>query len=119
MKTHASAGYEILKDSDSALIQLGAEIALSHHEQYDGSGYPGGLAAEAIPLSGRMCAIADVFDALLSEHPYKPAWPLSVVIETLKRGRSAHFDPRSVDAFLDHVSDLQKIRIEFTDATAA
>jgi putative two-component system response regulator len=119
MKSHARAGYDILKDSDSPLIQLGAEIALAHHEKWDGSGYPGGLIGEAIPLSGRICAISDVFDALLSVRPYKPAWRLPEVIEQLRRGRGAHFDPVLVDAFLDIMFEVQEIRRQFHDEEAA
>jgi putative two-component system response regulator len=119
MKTHAQAGYEILKDSDSQLVRLGAEIALTHHEMYDGSGYPRGLAGELIPLPGRICAITDVFDALLSVRPYKPAWSLPDTIEALKRKRGAHFDPKLVDAFLDKMPEVQKIRMQFSDSEAA
>lgn len=119
MKSHARAGYEILKESDSPLIQLGAEIALTHHEKWDGSGYPSGLLGEAIPLSGRICAISDVFDALLSVRPYKPAWRLPDVIEALRRGRGAHFDPVLVDAFLDIMVEIQEIRRQFHDEAAA
>jgi len=119
MKSHARAGYEILKDSDSPLIQLGAEIAISHHEKWDGSGYPKGLLGEAIPLSGRICAISDVFDALLSIRPYKPAWRLPDVIEQLRRGRGGHFDPVLVDAFLDIMVEIQEVRRQFRDEAAA
>ena len=119
MMTHARAGYDILKDSDSEVLRLAAEIALTHHEKWDGSGYPQGLVGEAIPLPGRITAIADVFDALLSVRPYKPAWPLPDVIDALRRGRHAHFDPVLVDAFLDIVPDLQRVRTEFADEEAA
>ena len=118
MKTHAQAGYDILRGSSSPLIELAAEIALAHHEKYDGSGYPAGRRGDAIPLSGRICAIADVFDALLSDRPYKRAWPLPDVIANLERGRSAHFDPVLVDAFLNRLPDLQAIRHEFDDGGA-
>ena len=119
MKSHARAGHDILKDSDSPLIQLGAEIALSHHEKWDGNGYPAGLLGEAIPLSGRICAISDVFDALLSVRPYKPAWRLPEVIDQLRRGRGAHFDPVLVDAFLDIMIEIQEVRRQFQDEAAA
>jgi response regulator RpfG family c-di-GMP phosphodiesterase len=118
MKTHAQAGYDILKDTDSKLIHLGAEIALSHHEKYDGSGYPSGLSGNAIPLSGRICAIGDVFDALLSVRPYKPAWSLPDTIETLKRGKGNHFDPVLVDRFLEAMPALQAVRREFSDSAS-
>ena len=119
MKTHALKGYEILKGSDSVLVRLGAEIAAAHHEKFDGSGYPNGLAGEAIPLAGRICAVADVFDALMSVRPYKPAWSLPDTIEALKRGRGSHFDPPLVDAFLDKMPEVQKIRNLFSDTIAA
>jgi putative two-component system response regulator len=119
MQSHAQLGYEILKESDSKLIQLGAEIALSHHEKYDGNGYPNKLAGEAIPLSGRICAIGDVFDALLSVRPYKPAWSLPDTIEALRRGKGNHFDPSLVDAFLDVLPQLQEVRREFSDAESS
>ena len=119
MMSHARAGYEILKESDSPVLRLGAEIALTHHEKYDGSGYPYGLHGQAIPLSGRIVAIADVFDALVSARPFKPAWRFSEVIDALRRGRSSHFDPILVDAFLDIIPEIQHVRHEFGDAEAA
>ena len=102
MKEHASIGYEILKDSSSPVVRLGAEIALTHHERFDGKGYPRGLFGEAIPLVGRIVAVADVFDALTSERPYKPAWDIKDACDYLLRGRAHHFDARCVDIFLDH-----------------
>ncbi|MBV8601701.1 MAG: response regulator [Candidatus Eremiobacteraeota bacterium] len=119
MKGHARAGYEILKNSESPVIQMGAEIALSHHEKYDGSGYPQGLAGETIPLSGRICALTDVFDALLSDRPYKKAWPLHEVLENLRKGKGQHFDPKLVDAFVEIQPEIQKVRRMFSDAEAA
>jgi response regulator RpfG family c-di-GMP phosphodiesterase len=119
MKGHARAGYDILKDSDSPLIQLAAEIALTHHEKWDGSGYPQRLIGDAIPLSGRICAVGDVFDALLSVRPYKPAWSLPQVIEQLRRDRGTHFDPVLIDAFLDIMPWVQEVRREFSDEEAA
>ncbi|MBV8601451.1 MAG: HD domain-containing protein [Candidatus Eremiobacteraeota bacterium] len=119
MQSHARAGYDILAESDSPLMQLGAEIALAHHEKFDGTGYPQKLKGKDIPLSGRIVAIADVFDALLSNRPYKPAWRLPDVLETLKRGKGNHFDPDLVDAFLQITPELQKVREEFSDSEAA
>ena len=115
VKKHARLGYELLKQSESPLVRLAAEIALSHHERYDGTGYPQGLAGDAIPLSGRMCAIIDVFDALLSARPFRPAYSLSASIEALEEGRGAQFDPALVDAYLDLMSQLQEIRQQFSD----
>jgi putative two-component system response regulator len=119
MKSHARAGYEILKESDSPVIKMGAEIALAHHEKWDGSGYPNGLKAKDIPLTGRICALADVFDALVSTRPYKKAWPLSDVLETLKKGKGQHFDPTLVDEFLQIIPDVQKVRKALPDVEAA
>lgn len=100
MTTHPQIGYEILVGSESQLIRLGAEIALTHHEKFDGSGYPNGLAGEAIPLSGRIVAVADVFDALLHRRPYKKAWDIGEVLDLLRAEAGSHFDPRVVEAFL-------------------
>lgn len=87
MRGHARIGYELLKDSASEIMQTGALVALSHHEKFDGSGYPGGLKGENIPLFGRIVAVADVFDALTSERPYKKAWPLDDACKFLRRLR--------------------------------
>lgn len=119
MKSHARAGYEILKDSDSPVIKMGAEIALAHHEKWDGSGYPSGMKGKDIPLTGRICALADVFDALVSTRPYKKAWPLAEVLETLKKGKGQHFDPTLVDEFLQIIPDVQKVRKALPDTEAA
>jgi putative two-component system response regulator len=87
-------------------MRMAEEIARTHHERWDGSGYPEGLAREAIPLSGRICAVCDVFDALLSGRPYKEPWPLAEALAELRRERGRHFDPTVVDAFLGVVDDL-------------
>jgi len=100
MRRHAEIGYAILSGSQSPLIRLGAEIALTHHERWDGAGYPHRLAGEAIPLSGRIVAVADVFDALTSTRPYKAPWPLDRARAFLEENRGRHFDPACVDAFL-------------------
>jgi CHASE2 domain-containing sensor protein len=101
MKTHAAVGASILAGSATPLLQLGETIALTHHERWDGSGYPQGLAAEAIPLAGRICAICDVYDALRSERPYKRAWSREEALAEITRERGSHFDPHLVDAFLE------------------
>jgi response regulator RpfG family c-di-GMP phosphodiesterase len=115
MKTHASIGYEILKDSASPYMQLAATIALSHHEKFDGSGYPQGLAGDDIPLVGRIVAVADVFDALTSPRPYKTAWDTDQARRFLVEGRGAHFDPRCVDAMLACWNEVLEIRARFQD----
>lgn len=115
MRQHAEIGYDILKDSNSAVLQMAATIALSHHEKFDGSGYPRGLSGEDIPLVGRIVAVADVFDALTSERPYKPAWEMDKAIDFLREGRAAHFDPVCIDAFLADWDEVLKIRERFQD----
>jgi putative two-component system response regulator len=100
MRSHARIGYDILRKSDAPVFQLAAEIALSHHEKWDGSGYPNGLAGLNIPESGRLVAVADVFDALTMKRAYRDAWPLDRVLATLKEGSGSHFDPAMLDAFL-------------------
>lgn len=99
MNTHVEIGYNILKDSPSKYLQFGAIVALRHHEKMDGSGYPGGLRGEEIPLEARIAAIADVFDALLSPRPYKPAWTVEGALDFICANTGSHFDPECVKAF--------------------
>jgi putative two-component system response regulator len=106
MKGHTTLGYEILAGSQSEMLQVGAVIALSHHEKYDGSGYPQGLTGDNIPLFARIVAVADVFDALTSERPYKVAWEIERAMAWLHEGSGQHFDPKCVTAFF---SDWDKI----------
>ncbi len=115
MKNHARLGHELLQGSGSAVLQAGAEIALSHHEKFDGSGYPNGLKGEAIPLLGRIVAVADVFDALTSERPYKKAWELDKAAAFLREGRGGHFDPACVDAFFAAWDEVPGVRERFAD----
>jgi putative two-component system response regulator len=100
MKGHTTAGHSILAGSGVGMLDLAAEIALSHHERWDGKGYPHGLSGDAIPLAARIVAIVDVFDALSSERPYKRAWPRADVMAYLRDERGRHFDPEIADAFL-------------------
>jgi putative two-component system response regulator len=100
MEKHAERGRRILEGSTSDVVRLAAEIAESHHERWDGTGYPKGLRGEAIPLSGRIVAVADVFDALVTERPYKAAWPLERARAHMADQAGLHFDPRCIDAFL-------------------
>lgn len=106
MMRHARIGYDILSDSPSEYLQFGATIAWCHHERFDGAGYPRGLRGEAIPLEARIVAIADVFDALLSERPYKHAWPIERALEVISGESGRHFDPECVEALL---INLEKI----------
>jgi len=115
MKGHARLGYELLKDSASEIIQAGAQVAISHHEKYDGTGYPHGLKGHQIPAFGRIVAVADVFDALTSERPYKKAWQLDEACKFLEEGRGKHFDPLCVEAFLAGWEEILDIRQRFRD----
>lgn len=110
MKTHSRIGHDILARSAAPVFQLAAEIALNHHEKWDGSGYPSGLAGAAIPESARIVAIADVFDALSMRRPYKEAWPVERVIETVTSGAGAHFDPHVSEVFTSILPQLLVIK---------
>ncbi len=113
MKLHTIAGYEILKDSASAMLQLAAEIALTHHERFDGKGYPRALKGAEIPLSGQLCSIADVFDALTSERPYKEAWTIERAVEHIDAARGTQFDPELVDIFHRSFDEIAAIKRRF------
>jgi len=115
MKQHAEIGYSILKDSVSPLLRTAATVAWTHHEKFDGSGYPRGLSGQDIPLYGRIVAVADVFDALTSQRPYKPAWELDRAIALLQEGRGSHFDPACVDAFLQDMEAVLSIKNRYRD----
>lgn len=115
MKTHALIGYEILKDSQSEYLQAGAVIALTHHEKFDGSGYPYGLRGENIHLYGRIVAIADVFDALTSFRPYKKAWSFEEGMEFLKEKKGIDFDPKIVDLFEKNIDEVVEIYNSFKE----
>lgn len=115
MKEHAKIGHEILNGSSSKLMQIAAQIALSHHEKYDGTGYPQGLKGEEIPIYGRIIAVADVFDALTSSRPYKNAWSLEDAVTYLKNNSGKHFDPACVEAFLKDWDTVLAIRERFCE----
>ena len=100
MKTHASIGGRLLDGDDSPLMVMARQIALTHHEKWDGSGYPLGLSGEAIPEVGRIAALADVFDALTSSRPYKKGWTVEAAVDFIQSHRGRQFDPRLVDVFL-------------------
>ncbi len=116
MQTHAEKGWEILRGSRSSLLDIAALIARSHHEKFDGSGYPLGIKGEDIPLHGRIVAVADVFDALTTERPYKKAWEIERALDFLHAGSGNHFDPQCVDAFVACLDDALVIRASFQDA---
>jgi putative two-component system response regulator len=109
MQKHALVGYEILKDSTSKLLQLGATIALTHHEWWDGRGYPRGLKRDEIPMEGRIAAVADVFDALTSDRPYRPAFSLTQAIEIMRVHSGSHLDAELVDLLLSDLSPIVNI----------
>jgi putative two-component system response regulator len=115
MKTHAEIGYRILHGSTAAPLEMAATIAHTHHEKWDGGGYPRGLRGEDIPLCGRIAAIADVFDALTSARPYKPAWALDAALDLMRKNAGSHFDPTLVEVFLDNLDAVLEIRDRFTD----
>lgn len=110
MRQHAQIGAEIIGEHDSGLLQMARSIALTHHEKWDGSGYPNGLKGEEIPLVGRIVAIADVFDALTSVRPYKPAWPVEEAVALLRRESGRHFDPELVELFLGQMPAILEIK---------
>ena len=115
MKQHTVIGHRILADSDSELLRLAASIALTHHERFDGTGYPGGLVGEAIPVCGRIVGVADAFDALTSERPYKSEWPVGLAMEYLRQNAGSRFDPACVDVFLGTMTEIAEIRSSFPD----
>ncbi len=115
MKAHTTIGYAILQDSPSKLLQQAADIALSHHEKFDGTGYPRGIAGEAIPLVGRIVAVADVFDALTSERPYKKAWTVEDALGLIRKENGNQFDPQCVAAFEECLDEVLEIKSKHTD----
>lgn len=115
MKQHAEIGFRILAGSDSPLLNLAADIALTHHEHVDGNGYPRGLRGNEIPLEGRIAAVTDVFDALTSKRVYKEAMPVRTAVGILQEGRGKQFDRDLLDTFLDSLDDILAIRDEFGD----
>jgi putative two-component system response regulator len=119
MQRHAAVGARMLAGSRAPVMRMAEQIALTHHERWDGTGYPAGLAGESIPLAGRICAVCDVFDALRSERPYKEPWPLQDALDELARERGRHFDPEVVDAFLGMVDDLDPILLAAHETPAA
>ena len=109
MKTHSDIGAKLLSGNNSNLLRVAKSVALTHHEKWDGSGYPGGLKREEIPLAGRIVAICDVFDALTSERPYKKAWSFKRAMQELHMGRGTHFDPQLVNVFIHKLPQIKKV----------
>lgn len=115
MKKHSLIGHSILSHKRTPLLHLASQIALYHHEKYDGSGYPYGLIANDIPLSARIVAVVDVFDALLSERPYKKAFSLEKTLSILQSDSGKHFDPDVVDIFMKNIDQILVLRDKFSD----
>ena len=113
MKTHSEMGAKILEGSDAEVIQLGEVIAMTHHEKWDGTGYPKGLRGGAIPLESRIVALVDVFDALTTKRPYKDPFPIEKALGIIREGRGSHFDPDVVDAFFGIENKILEIRKRF------
>jgi putative two-component system response regulator len=115
MKLHTQIGYRILAGSESELLQIAARIALTHHEKFDGSGYPNGLVGEAIAIEGRIVAVADVFDALTTKRCYKPAFSIEKSVDIMAEGRATHFDPQLLDLFLNNLDAALEIKDRLPD----
>jgi putative two-component system response regulator len=110
IKQHALLGSQILTKSNSDIMRIGMQIALTHHEKWDGSGYPNGLAGEDISIFGRICAVADVFDALTHERPYKKAYSIEASLKIIQDGAGKHFDPELVDIFSKNIDEVLRIQ---------
>jgi putative two-component system response regulator len=110
MQSHAAIGGEIIGQHAHGMLAMAHQLAVTHHEKWDGSGYPNGLAGEQIPLVGRIVAIADVFDALTSARPYKEAWPVEQAADHLRQQRGRHFQPELVDLFLKQMPALLDVK---------
>lgn len=119
MQTHAQIGADILSGDDSELMIMAHDIALSHHEKWNGKGYPNALEGEAIPLTGRITAVADVFDALTSVRPYKKEWSIEKAVDLIKEESGQHFDPRLVELFLQELPVIIAIREKHAEPEAA
>ncbi|GLP97259.1 HD-GYP domain-containing protein [Paraferrimonas sedimenticola] len=112
MKRHTEYGAQIIGDDGTPLLKMAREIALNHHEKWDGSGYPNGISGEEIPLSARIVAIVDVYDALTSQRPYKSSWDQQQTLELIQSESGRHFDPEIVDVFLGSITEIQKVQTE-------
>jgi response regulator RpfG family c-di-GMP phosphodiesterase len=115
MKTHSELGYKILKDSNRDILKAAAIISYHHHEKWDGSGYPRGLAGENIHIFGRITAIADVFDALGSDRVYKKAWPLDEILDFFEKQKGKHFQPELIELFMSNLDKFLEIRDTYID----
>ncbi len=118
MQTHVDIGAKILSESDSEIMIMARNIALTHHEKWDGSGYPNGLSGENIPIEGRICALCDVFDALTSERPYKQAWSIEKAVAWIKEESGRHFDPELVGLFITILDQVLEYRQNHLDCNS-
>ena len=116
MKTHTNIGAKILANSKAAILQLAHQTAISHHEKWNGRGYPQGISGDKIPITGRIIGLADVFDALTSRRPYKDPYPVEVACDIIKKESGQHFDPELVDVFLKNIDEFVKIKKEVGSA---
>ena len=116
MQSHVTIGAEIIGEHEGGMLALAAQIALTHHEKYDGSGYPHGLRGTGIPLVGRIVAIADVFDALTSKRPYKKAWTEQEALDFLREQKGRHFDPALVDLFIEQMPAVRAVQQRWAEA---
>jgi two-component system response regulator RpfG len=119
MKTHTIIGHEILKDSPSKFLKMGAVIALGHHEKFDGTGYPYGKKGDEIPIEARIVAIADVYDALVSERPYKNAWPIEAALDFMENQCGKHLDPECFESFKNNLDTILRIQDMLPDSPNA
>ncbi len=117
MQTHTEIGEKNLRDSTSKLLENGRLIAQTHHERWDGAGYPQGLKGEEIPLFGRVVCLVDVFDALISKRPYKEGLPLEKVLEIIKQGKGTHFDPELTEIFIESIDEILEIQKQYSETT--
>ena len=112
MKTHTTIGAKLLGRSKAEILRVGEQIALYHHERWDGKGYPHGLSGEDIPIVGRIVCITDVFDALISKRPYKDPYPVEVALDIIKQESGRHFDPTMVAILLDNIDEILRIKAD-------
>ena len=115
MRQHPKFGYDIIGEHSSELLQMARQVAYTHHEKWDGTGYPRGLSGEEIPLPGRIVAIADVFDALTSVRPYKGAWTLEKTLDFLQSESGKHFEPRLIDQFMASLADILRVKEQYQE----
>lgn len=116
IRRHSDMGGFIMEGVDSPMLELAASIARTHHEKWDGTGYPNQLSGDNIPIEGRICCVADVYDALCSERPYKPKFPIKKCLEIMLSERGTRFDPIVLDAFFERIEEIEDIRMKFDDS---